>query len=174
MNDRGVGPELWIGLLGVDEWPAYRALRLEALTIAPQAFGASLASMSDKPDEFWRNRLTVTELGPDSILLFAKLEGELVGMVGAFINSTGVANIISMYVSPATRRRGIGKQLLQAILDVIATDESIREATLTVNGSLPDAMALYSSAGFEVVDRSCAPMGDGIEYEHVEMVKRLS
>ena len=70
--------------LTADDWQAYKAIRLEALRNAPQAFGSTYADNMKHPDSFWRGRLEEAAAGERSWLLFARHEDQLVGLIGAF------------------------------------------------------------------------------------------
>ena len=57
--------------------------------------------------------------------------------------------IMTISILPAYRRRGIGKQLLNHIIDTAMKDESIIEAYLHVQTSNEDAKLFYVAHGFE-------------------------
>ena len=75
----------WVQIVGLapDEWPAYRALRLRALTEEPQAFGESYANAAALPEARWRRRLEEAQEGARRVLLFARRADRLVGMMAA-------------------------------------------------------------------------------------------
>jgi Cys-tRNA(Pro) deacylase len=130
-----------------DEWERWRELRLAALSDAPDAFGSNLAQWFDAPEQRWRDRL-----GWRSAANFvAALDGQDVGMAsGIESDDPGLAELISMWVAPTGRGRGVGDALLEAVrrwaaargipvlaLDVVVTNEAAR--------------ALYARHGFAVV-----------------------
>jgi len=122
--------DITIERLSPDDWPAYRAIRLEALQDSPQAFGASYADAVAKPDAFWRHRLEQAQAQVDNWLLFARKEGQLVGIIGAFTsNDPHIAEIISVYVSPTARGCGIAQRLMTAILDELARSAAVEKAS---------------------------------------------
>jgi ribosomal protein S18 acetylase RimI-like enzyme len=53
-----------------------------------------------------------------------------------------------MYVSPAFRRRGLGRALLDAALTHARSLAGLRQLKLTVNATNAAARALYQSSGF--------------------------
>ncbi|MFF4258626.1 GNAT family N-acetyltransferase [Streptomyces sp. NPDC001663] len=97
-----------------DDWPLWRELRLAALAEAPYAFGSTLAQWQGSGDreERWRARLSI----PGAHDLVVLLGGLPVGMAGG-VPGEGAGNVvlISMWVNPAARGRGVGDHLIQAI-----------------------------------------------------------
>jgi GNAT superfamily N-acetyltransferase len=94
---------------------------------------------------------------PDGHLLLAVDEGEPVGCGAVRVIAPGVAEVKRMYLRPEARGRGIGRALLQELLDT-ARHYGCREARLDTGWFMTDAHRLYRSAGFE----ECAPY-DGSE-----------
>jgi GNAT superfamily N-acetyltransferase len=62
-------------------------------------------------------------------------------------NEPYVAEIKRMYVAPAVRGRGIGRQVLQE-LEAIASHLRANRIVLETGLRQPDALALYRRAGF--------------------------
>jgi ribosomal protein S18 acetylase RimI-like enzyme len=60
-----------------------------------------------------------------------------------------VLEVKGLTVSPAHRRRGVGRALLAAAIRE-ATDAGARRLTLRVLGHNADARSLYAACGFEV------------------------
>ncbi len=154
-----------------EAWPEYKRLRLRALSTESQAFGTSYAEAAEYPNGQWRQRLQDVYEGK-SHLLFARVDGELVGMVGAFqtddTRKDFSANIISMYVESAFRRRGIGRALLSRLLHDLAV-KGIVKASLDVVSEQIAAKQLYASLGFAVTGSSIQPLGDGREHSELKM-----
>src|SRR5688572_6508502 len=99
------------------DWQKYRDLRLRALKEDPQAYGSTYAENAKHPEEFWRQRLEDVRQRDTQWLVFAKLNEEVVGMVGAFAEKEpDNAHVIAVYVAPEARSRGISKQLLNNLL----------------------------------------------------------
>lgn len=73
----------------------------------------------------------------------------------------GVAEIKRMFVTPRARGRGHARRLL-AELEEIARDAGQRSMRLFTTDMLPEAMALYASAGYTVVSEH--PIGPRIEF----------
>lgn len=107
--------EISIEKASPDEWEFVKALRIRAVTEHPKAFGSAQECEVGKSEQEWRVRL---EKGN---YLFAKVGKELVGMV-CFVQEEGaklchVAFIYSMYVCPEVRRQGVGRKLIEGLID---------------------------------------------------------
>ena len=157
-----------------ESWEEYKRLRLRALSTEAQAFGTSYAEAAEYPDEHWRQRLQDVFDGK-SHLLFARLDGKLVGMVGAFQQDEDrknlSANVISMYVEAEFRSRGIGRALLSRLLQDLAL-KGIEKARLDVVADQVAAKHLYLSLGFAFTGSSIQTLGDG--REHIELQMELT
>jgi ribosomal-protein-alanine N-acetyltransferase len=87
-----------------------------------------------------RERYYVAAEGPD---------GELLGWAGVFFGGT-VADVLTVGVVPAARRRGIARRLVAALLDEAAR-RGAEEAFLEVRVDNEAARELYRSEGFAEV-----------------------
>lgn len=155
-----------------EEWQAYRDLRLEALKTEPQAFGSTYQEALRCPDAYWQARLKDAADSTQSWLLFAKKDGCLVGMIGAFVESE-IANVISVYVVETARGQGISKRLLSALLTELSASGNVETARLTVNKDQLPALALYRRFGFEIVREEECLMGDGELHAQYVMERAL-
>jgi GNAT superfamily N-acetyltransferase len=139
-------PRPALRVLTPDDWPVWRELRLAALAEAPQAFGSRLADWQGQGDreERWRGRLSI----PGSYNVVALVDGSPAGMVsGIPDDEPGVAELISMWVSPAARGRGVGGQLIAAV-EQWARQAGAGVLRLCVYEGNASARALYLRAGF--------------------------
>ena len=126
--------------LGPDEWATFREVRLRALAEAPEAFGSRLGDWADATEERWRARLGMVELN-----LVARCGDEHVGMVsGAVVGDD--AELISMWVAPAFRGRGIAAELSAAV--VAWAEGAGRTTYLMVRSDNAQAITAYERAGF--------------------------
>lgn len=167
-----IGPmhNLQIVTLNPEEWPAYRALRLEALRGEPRAFGSVYAEQVDYPDSFWQGRLRAAQAGENNWLLFAKEDERLIGLMGAIREAgSDAVHIVSVYVSAEKRGQGAAAALMTAILDVTGRQPGVRKACLTVNALQARALALYRRFGFQIVGEEQSLMGDGNTYLEYSM-----
>ena len=136
-----------IGLrrLGVDDWQLWRSLRLQALTEAPHAFGSSLSDWQGKGDTEtrWRGRLADVPFN-----IVADWQETAAGMAsGTAPTSTGSVELLSMWVAPFARGRGVGESLVTAVIQW-ARQERASRVDLAVFEGNERALALYRRCGF--------------------------
>jgi ribosomal protein S18 acetylase RimI-like enzyme len=161
--------------LAPEDWQLYRQIRLEALQAEPQAFVTSYDEALRRPDTHWRERLAEAQAGEKSWLLFAKVNDQIAGMIGAFRSETAsVVEIVSVYVTRGKRGRGVGAALMAAILDEVGKGGVFRKAVLTVNADQAAAVALYRHFGFHIVGEETGVMGDGKTHSGYIMEKLLA
>lgn len=135
--------EVSVRALGPGDWRVFRELRLRALAESPDAFGAQLADVMDRPDALWQERVT----GPGPILA-AYDEGVPVAIGGAFPRpDEGRAMIWGMWVDPAARGRGHARRLLTALVGWVR-DAGFPVVDLHVTEGNDEARRLYVAAGF--------------------------
>lgn len=97
---------------------------------------------------------------PAGAFLLARVGGEPAGIGGVRFLDTEVAEVKSMFVSPAHRGLGLGRRLL-AELDGIAAAHGCRAVRLDTSSYLTEALGLYRAAGYrEVADYNGNPKAD--------------
>ena len=144
-------------VLDVDDWRAWRAMRRAALADAPTAFGSTLAEWSGAGDteERWRSRL---EGVAHNVL--AELDGRQAGMVSATSAVEGDVELISMWVAPDARGKGVGDALVTHVRDWALELGAVR-VVLDVRADNTFAISLYARHGFldvgEVTDPGASP-----------------
>ena len=154
--DRPVAvPSVVLRVLAPDDWELWRELRLRALAEAPYAFGSTLAEWTGKGDteERWRNRLLSVPLN-----LVASLNEKPVGMASATSPVDHQIELISMWVAPEARGRGVGAALIEAIV-VWAFEQHVFQVALDVREGNMRAINLYKRLGF--VDVGLATNSEG-------------
>jgi GNAT superfamily N-acetyltransferase len=134
---------LQIDELGPTEGLRLRAIRLRALADSPDAFGDTLAAASARAPEEWAKQVA------DLPTFVAVVDGEDAGMVRAARDSRDASSawLLSMWVAPAHRRRGIGARLIGEVV-AWARAQGCRRILLEVADENPSAIALYASQGF--------------------------
>lgn len=92
-------------------------------------------------------------MGSDDHVLVAEFDGKVVGMVGIhLLKSTRQRHTacLGMMVRTEYQRRGIGKKLLEDILDLADNWLMLVRIELDVTSDNESAIQLYRSLGFEV------------------------
>jgi ribosomal protein S18 acetylase RimI-like enzyme len=135
----------------------YWNLRLEALEGDPEAFSASAQEHRSLSLEE-----VVRRLGSDGGEMFvvgALYDGRLSGTAGFYrekgLKTRHKGRIWGLYVTPRLRGAGIGKKMLQRVLERAAEMEGLEQVLLSVAATQTAAFRLYCSLGFEVF--GCEP-----------------
>jgi ribosomal protein S18 acetylase RimI-like enzyme len=124
---------------------SFRELRLEGLRLDPEAFGSTYEFENDQPLERYTGWLT------NSTVFGARQNSHLIG-TASFTQLTGQKDshkglLRAMYVRPAARRSGAGRQLVQAIID--HARPKVEQLQLSVVSTNQPALRLYQSLGFQ-------------------------
>ncbi len=141
--------------LRADEAPLFKTLRLRALADAPDAFAHTYAEISPKPDTYWAEMTrSVTEPGRHAMFV-AEDEAAAVGISFGLIDRerSDRAHLGGMWVDPATRHRGAGRALADAVL-AWARERGFADIALWVTEGNVGAIALYERLGFTQTGRS--------------------
>jgi ribosomal protein S18 acetylase RimI-like enzyme len=120
-----------------DDWQRWKALRLQALADAPDAFSSTYASWKNAAEARWRARLRDVAFN-----VVAVEDGVFVGMISGVDEDP--VELISLWVAPAVRGKGAGDALVRAVLDWAAP----RATRLNVYPDNAHAIALYRRHGF--------------------------
>ncbi len=100
----------------------------------------------------WSENVLRSELSnPLALWIVALSDNEVVGYVGAQI-VPDEADMMNLAVSAAYRRMGIGKTLVEKLLEALRA-RSVRSLTLEVRVSNAPAVTLYEGLGFQTVGR---------------------
>jgi ribosomal protein S18 acetylase RimI-like enzyme len=139
-----VNSSLAIRRLPPSDVGAYRTLRLSALAESPEAFGSDVAAESAAPVETFANTLRT------SYVAGAFAAERLVGIAGFRRldreKTRHRGDIWGVYVAPEARGAGVGRQLLEHVLDHARTQ--VQQVHLAVTATNPAALRLYESLGF--------------------------
>ena len=127
-----------------DEGPRLLAIRLRALRDSPDAFSTTLEEAAARPAESWSQQLL------ELPTLVAVSNGLDVGMVRCARDRTSTETgwLISMWVAPEVRRKGVGGALVDAVIDW-ARSSGVNRLLLDVADDNTPAIALYARRGFE-------------------------
>lgn len=141
-----------------DDWATWRPVRLAALTDAPHAFGSRLADWQDAPEQRWRARLSV----PGAMDLLAVDGTTAVGMASGLPvpEDPARAEVVSVWVAPRARRRGVARALLDTIARW-AADRGAHALDLSVVPDNTAALRTYERAGFKATGEPGDALPDG-------------
>ncbi|ABF41384.1 GCN5-related N-acetyltransferase [Candidatus Koribacter versatilis Ellin345] len=155
---------------------AYWNVRLEALETEREAFGKA-------PEEF--RVLSVEDMATrlrdmsDGSFCMGGFDGEALIGIATFIRETRVkeqhkAHIYGVYVKASHRGRGVGRALMQQVLDRARPQAGLDHILLAVATTNTTAFELYRSLGFETwgTEPHALRVGDKFVDEH-QMVLRL-
>ncbi|MFJ8493744.1 GNAT family N-acetyltransferase [Streptomyces sp. NPDC094038] len=135
-----------VGTLSADDWALWRRLRLRALTESPEVYASALADWTGPQDteERWRGRLTDV---PFNAVLW---HGDrAVGMVsGTAPGADGLVELISLWVAPEARGRGLGDAAVGAVLAWARRTHPGRAVALSVRLGNNRAADLFRRNGF--------------------------
>ncbi|MGH7355612.1 MAG: GNAT family N-acetyltransferase [Candidatus Rokuibacteriota bacterium] len=135
--------------LRADETALLKSLRLRSLAESPDSFANSFADANAKPDSYWQEMTrSVTE--PARHAMFVAEEGTApVGLAFGLVDRDPpeAAHLGGMWVDPATRGRGVGRALADAVL-AWARERGFVHVVLWVTEGNDEAIALYKRLGF--------------------------
>jgi ribosomal protein S18 acetylase RimI-like enzyme len=143
-----------------DEWRRWRGTRLRMLRDDADFFSTRYDDMVREPDQVWRDWVADAAAGDQKTLLVAEEDGHWLGVVGAFarVNPLEV-QLISMWVDPTARGRGVARDLIRAVAGWTAGRGSTRVVLFVQEANEP-AQQLYERAGFRPTgDRTPASAG---------------
>lgn len=123
--------------LEADDWRPWRAVRLAALADAPSAFGARLADWQDADEARWRARFATVPFH-----VIALLDGRPVGQVAAAPSAATTVELLSLWVAPEGRGRGVADALIEAVVRWARARAATR-VVLNVVASNDAAQACY-------------------------------
>ena len=133
-----------------------RELRLQALSIAPEAFGSTYQREVDRPAADWQGWLSsgVTFILEDA----AGAQGMVAGMHDA--DDPAVVRLMAMWVSPALRGSGAADALIAAVLSWARSQgaASVRLNVIQTNGR---ARHVYERNGFRATGIEVVRERDG-------------
>jgi GNAT superfamily N-acetyltransferase len=148
MNERG--PRITVREIQSTEGPELRAIRLRALADSPEAFGSTLEETARRPMSYWEMRARGDTGSEASTLFVAEDKGVWVGLVGGFFEKEGekrTADLVSMWVDPEYRGRGIGRQLVAQVIDWARHHGAVGMSLWVTDGNTL-AEDLYARCGF--------------------------
>jgi GNAT superfamily N-acetyltransferase len=132
-----------------DDWLALRDIRLAALLDAPDAFGSTYEQQASYREADWQRR--IARGGTFLAYLPEVSASEPAGLAGGYQESPGTVELVSMYVRPKARGRGVGEALVAAVINW-AAGRNARSVHLWVTETNSHARLLYERCGFSPTD----------------------
>ncbi|EKD46701.1 MAG: Acetyltransferase [uncultured bacterium] len=155
--------------LDASQWREYKELRLEALREDAEAFGMSYAEALSLLDEEWQDEFENRK----GFILVASEDSKLLAMIGAYQEEgekmKHIAYVWGVYVRKEHRGKGIGKMLMESLLEELAKNKELEKVDLNVNTSQLSAVRLYEKLGFKIAGTLHSELKIGTKYydEHV-------
>ena len=158
--------------LNSNDTGAYFSIRLEGLKNNPEAFASTYEEEKSQSADKYKTRF---EKAQNSFTYGAYEGSEIVGVITLvreqLIKLRHRANIVAMYVKPEKRGNGIGKALMERVIEKARSLSGIEQLYLMVVTENQSARKLYQSMGFEVygIERKALKYGDTY-YDEEQMV----
>jgi GNAT superfamily N-acetyltransferase len=127
------------------DWEAFMDIRLEALRNAPEAFGSTFAREAAFAEADWQRRIA---RGGNFLGYLPEVSAtEPAGLIGGFQEDPETVELVSMYVRPRARGRGLGEALIATVTDWAAA-RNAKSVHLWVTDTNKPARLLYERCGF--------------------------
>ena len=154
-----------------DEWPALKALRLEALQDTPIAYCETYADAVRATDEQWVERAARGADGGEAFEVLGWERDLPVAMSVGFLED-GDAVLAAVYVTPARRGHGLLDRMVEQVA-AWAGGQGARRLRLLVHESNLSAQRAYARLGFvETGHREPYPLDPTTD--EVEMARPLA
>ena len=150
--------------LGLHDASLLRSLRIRALTDSPSAFGSTLDVTLQRPLADWQYMLRA-----DGNPFFVyEVGGHIHGLAGGFVpEEPGIVHLVSMWIDPAHRGRGVSDALVRHVIEWAASIGATRVSLECTEGNA-HAEALYVRHGFRRTGTAAPRERDGaMEFEMV-------
>jgi GNAT superfamily N-acetyltransferase len=154
--------------IAVSEWCVMRDVRLAALQDAPDAFGSSYEREIAFTQDDWLSRIS---RGANFLAYTGGQGSAPAGIVGAFEPRPCAAELVSMWVRPPARGHGIGRALVETVLQWART-EGHDLVHLWVTETNHPARRLYERCGFARTGEK-QPLPSRPECAEIAMQRRI-
>lgn len=161
-----------VSVLNETDAAAWWQLRLLALETAPHSFAETAEELQAKTLE--NARSFFQSFATDNFVVGAFDAGELVGMAGFYRQEHGKfrhkGHIWGVYVGEKSRRQGVARAVMEAVIRRAALAGGIEQITLTVSATQEPARRLYLSLGFKTYGVEPRSLKIGDEYIDDELM----
>jgi ribosomal protein S18 acetylase RimI-like enzyme len=178
----------------IDDWQALRDIRLEALRDAPYAFGSSYEREAAFGEPDWLRRIarggnflafipeasaseasaseaSASEASASEARASEARASEPAGLIGGYPETADIVELVSMYVRPKARGRGVGEALVAAVF-AWAQARGAKTVHLWVTESNEPARALYERCGFSLTGER-QPLPSDPSLDEIAMARPL-
>ena len=177
-SGQGTGRPAEIRRLTPADWAVLRQARLAALADAPYAFSSTLERELAFDEQLWRERLAA------SAYFMAWQDGQPAGMAAGICEraaraagfqhaAAGTAHLVSMWVSPQARGRGVADSLVEAVCGWALAGGAAR-AELWVTDVNARARAFYRRMGFASTGRRQLVRPDEPDHWEEQLARQLA
>jgi ribosomal protein S18 acetylase RimI-like enzyme len=151
----------------------FKAVRLRALCDTPTAFSSTYAAELRLSDRNWIARAQEWSSKRSTTYLAIDVKNPC-GIVSGFLEQHDPtrAHLASMWVAPSHRRSGIGRMLVNAIIEW-AQLQGADTLQLTVTSNNDPAIEFYKSLGFSPTGK-VAPYRNDSALNDLEMIRSIS
>lgn len=158
--------------IGPDCVAGFKAVRLSALQNSPSAFGSTFAAESQLSDVEWQRRAAQWN-GKESVCYLTWDGNRPCGIVAGYLDreDATIAHLASMWVEPSHRRRGVGRLLVEGIINW-ACEHRAEALRLGVTSNNEAASRFYERLGFRKTGRT-APYPNNPALVENEMIRPI-
>jgi GNAT superfamily N-acetyltransferase len=128
-----------------DDWRALRDIRLAALRDAPEAFGSTYEQQATFGEADWLRR--IARGGTFLAYLPEVSASQPAGLAGGYQERPGLVELVSLYVRPRARGRGVGEALVASVIEWAGARDAASVHLWVTEANRP-ARLLYERCGF--------------------------
>jgi ribosomal protein S18 acetylase RimI-like enzyme len=143
-------PDPAVSRLLPQDWQAYRAMRLAMLQESPRSFGGTRAQAAGFDEQLWKQRLAENVVFLASV---AEIPAGSAAYSEHHMTDPGDCALLGLWVDPRFRGAGVGRALVDAVVDQARAAGRRRVVLRVVAGNDP-ATGLYERAGFVPTGRT--------------------
>jgi GNAT superfamily N-acetyltransferase len=137
------------------EWRELRRIRLEALADEPLAFGSTHEREAAYTDSHWQRHAGALAEAKWTVGVVGVHGTTFVALAQGYVDEDDpeIAHLISVFVAPEWRGRGLGREVSAAVVDW-ARERDRRRVLLNVADWNDPAREVYASLGFSATGRT--------------------
>jgi RimJ/RimL family protein N-acetyltransferase len=141
-----------IRLLSLQDLPAYKALRDEALQDFPEAFTSDFETERHRSAESYAPRISAPDAHGNKLWGAFDAQNQLLGSIALEVATRAqqrhIGTVLGMFVSRAAQGQGIASDLIARCADFAKASGQFDQLILTVTASNQHVVRLYERVGF--------------------------